>query len=885
MAKDAAHLSTLFTNLHSTNLIGNFTGNLSLNNDRISLSMPEWIVGTNNAGGPVTHLVHVPVETVEYHGGGRWDEAADGGGASLERLDVRSDPAEPSHWAASDERFRAPWTTISTTGVLDHTSTAFQADHVQVLLMGAGECLVDNIEVLSGDDSNLVVNGDFESWLTRWTLRGTHTASRVSSEGFKSSRSLQLVASARGDTGPNQAMVPLRSTIPRGATATIRAQVRWLRGNPEILFRLHGNGLEAAGRMKVPPGAGTPGSANTRTLENLGPAISQVTHHPALPAAGEAIRISALITDPDRVQSARLLYRLDPSITVPSTNLVDNGTLGDEVAGDGIHSVTLPGQAAGVVLAFSIEASDSAFAAGRSVFPSDAPLRECLVMFGGQRPPGGLGNYHLWITQATEDRWIDRGPGSNDSFDATFVDGNGRIVYNIRTLYSGSPFHWRAYNGPLGNNCNYLLQFPKDDLFLGARDFVLNPPSNLGNDNTAQREQTFYWIASQLEQPVTHRRQHRFYLNGFQRGNPASGFLFEDAQQPNGDFVETWFPSDPDGELYKIEDWFEYDNAALGFSNVDASLQDFLTSGESKKLARYRWTWRKRSLQNDESAHDYSQLFALVDAVNEPIAAAYTDRVNQLVDVEQWMTAIALRHAVGDWDAYGYLRGKNMYAYKPEQGRWRLLHWDIAFGIGQGDGPTTDLFSTIEPVVRRMFQHPPFRKLYLQAFQRIVDGPFNPANLDPVIDARHAALIGAGLPIANPNAIRSFIRSRRNFISQTLSSNQAPFQLTSIPESSTTNRSFIEITGTAPLQVKEILVNGVSHPARWSSVNHWTILTALQPGTNGLQFSTLNLDGLPDPTNKISITIHYLASSETSPPTPVISEIQLGQLRSRRRVS
>lgn len=874
VAKDAPYLQSIFTNLNSTNLVGNFSGNLSFRSDRIILSRPESIVSTNNAGAFVTNRVFVPVDVVEYFGGGRWNSAADGEGSSLERLDPRADPQHPATWTASDERFRGEWTPISVTGVLDLGSTAFQADNIQILLMGSGECLVDNVEVLTPSQPNFVSNGDFEAGLTLWTARGTHATSRISPEGFKSSRSLRLVASARGDTGPNQVLGTLRAAVPAGSTTTIRAQVRWLSGNPEILFRLHGNGLEAAGRMKVPPGAGTPGQINIHPTSNLGPSIDQVSHHPPLPATGESVRITARIADPDQVQSVRLLYRLDPSISILSTNLVDTGTQGDEVQGDGIYSVMIQGQAAGVILAYSIEASDNALEIAKSKFPSDAPNRECLVMFGGQRPPGGLGNYHVWITQATEDLWIDRGPGSNDSFDATFVDGQGRIIYNMRTLYSGSPFHWRGYSGPLGGNCNYLLQFPEDDPFLGVRDFVLNSPSNLGNDNTAQREQTFYWAAAELGQPVTHRRQHRLYLNGFQRGSAASAFLFEDAQQPNGDFVETWFPDDSKGELYKIEDWFEYDAGAFGFSNLDASLQLFQTTGGAKKLERYRWGWRKRSVDTGESAHDYSQLFELVDAVNEPSNAAYTERVERLVDVQQWMTAFALRHAVGDWDAYGYRRGKNMYAYKSPQGRWQLLHWDIAFGLGQGDGPTTDLFSTIEPTVRRMFQHPPFRRLYFQAFQRIVDGPFNPEKLDPILDERHAALTGAGLGIATPNSIRSYIRSRRNFISQTLSSNQAPFEVSSLPENSSTNRSLIEITGTAPIQVSEILINGVTHPARWLTVNRWSILAALQPGSNALTFTARDLAGELNPTIQHTVSIHYDGPPDTSNLSPVINEIQ-----------
>src|SRR5262249_40929417 len=155
------------------------------------------------------------------------------------------------------------------------------------------------------------------------------------------------------------------------------------------------------------------------------------------------------------------------------------------------------------------------------------------------------------------------------------------------------------------------------------------------------------------------------FVNGSRRG-----VIFEDSQQPNREVVQEWFPDEAEGELYKIEDWFEFDANGFGFNNVDASLQLFTTTGGEKKLARYRWAWRKRAVH--DSANDYAQLFALVDAVNTPDPDAYTTAVESIVDVDEWARAIALRHVVGDWDAYGYSRGKNMYAYKPPHGKWQL---------------------------------------------------------------------------------------------------------------------------------------------------------------------------------------------------------------------
>src|SRR5439155_14169759 len=169
-----------------------------------------------------------------------------------------------------------------------------------------------------------------------------------------------------------------------GVTNTIRAKVRWLKGHPEMLFRLHGNWLEAPVEMDLPTNLGTPGARNSRAVANAGPAIYAVTHNPPVPAANEAVVVTARVNDPDGIASVQLKYRLDPdTTTILSVPMVDNGTGGDAVAGDGLYTATLPGQAANVLVAFYIEATDQVVPGTTTTrFPNNAPTRECLVRFG-----------------------------------------------------------------------------------------------------------------------------------------------------------------------------------------------------------------------------------------------------------------------------------------------------------------------------------------------------------------------------------------------------------------------------------------------------------------------------------------------------------------------
>lgn len=867
VGRNAARLRANYPYLSAVNTFGDFSGQLSNGGERVALRRPGEHLPTEEA-------FFVTVDEVTYGDGGRWGRWADGGGSSLELVDARSDHRQPSNWADSDETHKSPWTTIEATGVLDHGNSAFQIDNLQVLLLGEGECLIDNVEVIGTAGGNLVPNSTFEGGTDGWLIRGTHIRSSFeANEGFNSSRSLHIRASARGDTAANQLTTPLTSSLQPGTIATIRAKVRWLRGHPEILLKLHGNWLEATGRMTVPPNLGTPGRPNSQAILNNGPAIFDVKHSPVLPATNEAVVVTARITDPDLVSAVFLRYRVDGTNINATVNMVDNGSGGDAVAGDGIYSATIPPQLTNLV-AFTIQAFDNAPVRVAALFPPRAPEQEALIHWGESQLPGGLAAYRVWFTKATLDEWASRAPSSNDPLDATFVYGSFRAVYNIGTLYSGSPFHWTGYNSPLGNNANYLLLFRPDDPFLGQTDFVLNLPSNLGSDQTAQREQMFYSIIHELGHPYTYRRFVYLFLNGIRRGN-----IFEDAQQPNSDVVAEWFPQDPDGELYKIEDWFEFAEDARGFSNIDATLENFTTTDGQKKLARYRWTWRKRAVTG--SANDYDSLFALADALNNSDPTNYTAAVEELVDVEEWMRTQAFRHISGDWDAYGYRRGKNMYAYKPAEGKWNLLDWDIAFAFGLGDGPTTDLFANqhfngfVDPVVQRMYDHPPFRRIYLRALQDAVNGPLLSTNIDRVLDEKYAALTNNFLTVASPATVKSWLRLRRTNILDVLATNAASFEITANGgrDFTISSNNVVTLSGTAPVSVKTIRVNGTAYAPVWKTVTNWELQLPLTSGANLLTVQGFDTKDALIPGGSKNLRVTYAGSTEPPEGRLVINEI------------
>lgn len=98
----------------------------------------------------------------------------------------------------------------------------------------------------------------------------------------------------------------------------------------------------------------SPGARNPVTAGTAPPAVRQVVHTPVAPRAGEAVTVTARISDPDRIAAACLEYQLvDPgsyirrsdaawSTSWTTLDMSDAGVNGDVVADDEVFTVVLP---------------------------------------------------------------------------------------------------------------------------------------------------------------------------------------------------------------------------------------------------------------------------------------------------------------------------------------------------------------------------------------------------------------------------------------------------------------------------------------------------------------------------------------------------------------
>jgi hypothetical protein len=729
------------------------------------------------------------------------------------------------------------------------------------MILRKGECLLDDVEVIAGGP-NLISNGTFESGIDDWIIQGNHVRSgwSQSGEGYSSQRSLHLRASAGGDNGANRVEIDLANSLAENSTATIRAKARWVRGHPDLLLRFHGNHLEALGTLPIPSNLGTPGQPNGQALANTGPAIRDVMHEPVLPANNQAVTVTARVEDPDGLANLVVKYRLDPA-----TNIY---VVAMQYRGAGLFAATLPGRPSGTLLAFHVEATDAAPSPLVSQFPRDPARGECLIRYGDPTPSGNFGIYRMWMTEENIQTWTQREKLSNEPLDGTFVYGGSRVVYNAGARFRGSPFIRPSYNSPVGSLSAYVWTLPKDEPVLASDEFNLDTLEP-GKDDTRQREKVSFWIGEQLGISFTYQRWIVLYFNGTRRGE-----VYADVHQPNSDYVQAWFPSDDRGEIYKIDDWFEFNDSVGREFNENARLQNYTTTGGAKKKARYRWSWEKKS--NRGLDDDHSSLFTLVDALNTADPAQYTADVASLVDIDQWMRVFATRRIVADWDGYSYSRGKNQFAYKPEQGQWKMMLWDLDFSLGGGSRSATQgLFEQVnDPTIQTMYANPTFVRAYWRAMHDAVYGPLQSSVVNPVMDAYYAAFQSNGISVAGPSAVKSWITDRRNFIVSQLNTVAASFAVTSNNGNNFTSPvNLVTLSGTAPVNVHTITINGVAYPATWTSVNGWEIEIALGPGSNALSLEGYDyfgqlISGLTD-----TITVTYTGATEDPADYLVINEI------------
>ena len=771
VAKDPDFLAGVYPNLVAgSNLVGPYSGSLANHSDRIRLSHPLTQVN-QRLGRLETYMV--TEDEVTYYDGGRWPTWADGQGASLELRDPRSNNDTPDAWADSNETARTAWKPFSFT--ISGSDTNYTHDQVTIfdlLLLNRGEVLLDDIELLI-DGTNRLANGGFEAGESFWRILGNHVQSFVTSEDRHSgSFSLHLIATGHGDPGANRINQSIIGVT--GGTVTFRGWARWVRGSPFLLLRASRELSPVqpprpayAFELDMPRNPGTPGLKNTAFVPHRGPDIGNVRHTPTLPAAGEPIVVTARVTDNDGISAVMLYYRSEGSTQFESKIMSDDGSGNDQFQGDSVFTATIPGVPAGTMRSFYIEASDGAAA---SRFPTrlepsaTVPDRTCQVRVGDTQLSTQTATYRIWLSNAVIDAFRSRSNLSNELMDCTFVYNDREVFYNAQIRFRGSPFLRPGVGWDPRDRHAFRIEFNPEQRFRDRQE--INLDNTEGDSRGPLQERASYWFFRQLGLPYSTQEFVRLIINGTSYGN------YEDVQKIDDNYIQKWFADDADGYIHEKDDYFEYDAGGTSQSIIQEGIK--VDAQHPLLKETYRWGFEKRSHHEND---DWQHVFAFAVAMNTPSSSSlYEQTIESVIHPEHFARVIAIRHANGDWDSYGYRRGKNCsFYYAPSEGKWYLLPWDLDFTLGSGDGPTTSLFSMDTgqfPEVNQFLNYRKYRQMYLQAFADLVNGPWKtsygttdpPTAFDRFLDDAANALIADGLGTGRRDGIKQFVRDRRAYI-------------------------------------------------------------------------------------------------------------------------
>jgi hypothetical protein len=846
IARDLENLLSKYPQLNTANAFGNYAGRLSNRGDRIALAKPD------DPGLPFEDLVIV--DEVTYGDGDRWGKWTDGGGSSLELTDPRSDNRLAMNWRGSDESAKSSWISIERTGALEHGADDVDlqfASNLYVFLPQAGECLVDDIEVIrEGDTTNRISNPEFDSGLTGWVVDGTHFRSTHEvTNGFSNPGSLHVQASGKGSIEGwaflvnskqvNNVRTPLTTIAQPGEIFTLRAKARWLAGWPYCVLGFDGHWLEAAGELSVPDNLGSPGIQNGSYANNIGPAIYELMHQPILPAANEPVTVTCRAHDPDGLASLTLEYRTEPSVVYTAVPMGDDGAGGDALAGDGVYSATIPGKSSGVITAFRVKAEDNHASPRTTWFPSNDLMKDALVRFGEPKPSGVMGTYIVWMSSANVFELTSREPGGDQFSDMTFICEDYRAIYN-----GGLRFRGNSRGGDYQVN-KYACSVPESERFLGSNEIKIDAPQPPSAFTMASllEEYHAYWIAREAGAASSHLRFILTRVNG-------SSILRHHIQTPSRDFCKSWYGDD--------------DPVVFEDRTYDPFVNHIRSDGLRAK-AKYRFgQQRKRTALPSDS---FDTLYSIIDAALTPDDARYDARMAALIDPYGFTVYFAVNQIVGNSDSYGRDLDHNMFYYLSSTHRSRLHLHDLDAAYRAGFNGTNPNLKTVGGVGTRLYNRPMFSRAYWRIMKNIAEGPFSPEVNVPELQGWYDVLKAHGVHREHPQRVMDVDAVSRAEIFSQLPS--APFTISQNNFSTTGN--IATLNGTVPLDVTSFRINGRGLRVVYSGDTQWHTDVGLADGLNALVVDGLDRDGNMVGSDSVTVTLTTVAPSPTD--QLVISEI------------
>lgn len=233
--------------------------------------------------------------------------------------------------------------------------------------------------------------------------------------------------------------------------------------NPEMDNDLAGNWRS---------GAPTPAARNSVFAVNAAPQMRQLSHSPKSPRSGEPVTITVKVTDPQGVSAVNLSYQIvlpgqyirltDAAYTTNWTTIAmrDDGSNGDETAGDNVYTVVIPGsiQVHRRLIRYRITARDTTGLSITAPYSDDPCPNFAYFVYDGV--PAWTAAINPWVSRPQN---VTYGPEMMRSLPVYHLISSKTDVETATWLekYQGNDYKWRGtlvYDGEVYDHISYRMR-------------------------------------------------------------------------------------------------------------------------------------------------------------------------------------------------------------------------------------------------------------------------------------------------------------------------------------------------------------------------------------------------------------------------------------------
>jgi hypothetical protein len=826
VAADPGALGALYPGLP---VLGPWSGNLSRGNERIRL--------LDTRGNPA--------DEVHYYDGGRWPEAADGGGSSLELRDPWADNSVAESWAASDESSKpgADWQTYTYSGPGAGGGASPPASYNEFVLglLDAGEVLVDDIRVIQSPSTpgpQLIQNSTFDTNASTWRIIGNHSGSVVPDPDDPTNGVLRLVATGSTEHMHNHAETTLKdganyAVVSPRHSYEISFRAKWISGSNQLNTRLWFNRVATTTLLATPEKSGTPGAANSRMIANAGPTFEGFQHGPVVPAANAPVTVSVTIDDPQGIATASLHW----SAAGGAWNSV---AMAPDATGK--YVAQIPGQPAATVVQFYVEATDDDGAT--ATYPAaGAASRALYTVNDGAANLALTHNVRIVMTAAdTNALFLNTNLMSNGDIGATVIYNESEVFYNVGVRLKGSE-HGRADNNRIG----FILHFDPDHLFRGVHDSVAIDRSGGWRNGTSFGQDEIV-----IRQIVNHAGNLPSMYDDLvrviaPRSQYTGGAILQMARY--GDvFLDSQYEDGGEGTAFEYELLYAQSQTVGGVEGLKIPQESGVTGTPLRDLGDDPESYRNYFLiKNNRDRDDYAALIPALKTFSLT-GAAFLEQAAERLDVDQWLRSFAVSTLVGAADNYVTGSQHNLILYvRPSDGKLLYLPWDMDFAFVAGFNSALVANGDLSKLLAAPANLRAFRGHLLD----ILDTTYNSAYMS--YWTNH---LDNFLPGQNFSGILSYIAQREAFARSQLPA-QVPFAITTNGGAAfTVDTPTTIITGDAWINVREIRLAGLPQPLEltWTDADTWQAEVPLAFGVNQLEFQAYGYQGQLLTTDTIQVT-------------------------------